>query len=286
MMEKQVAIVTGGSSGIGMQIAKNLYRNGFEVYALARRVEKMNPLDDLGINTMYLDVTDYKRVDTVIDRIYQQTGRIDVLVNNAGYGLFGAVEEVALDQGEYQFKVNVFSTMKLIQAVVPYMREQHSGRIVNISSIDGKIVNLMGSWYVGSKFAIEGMSDALRLELKPFGIDVIVVEPGAIESEWTKIAMDNLVAASAAGPYNDLARKAQDFFKLAYQFAATPRVVARMVDRAVISRRPKTRYVGGGGAKAMIAARKILPDRCMDAFMMALYKYSQQVVNRKEAANR
>lgn len=285
-MERNVAIVTGASSGIGMQIAKNLKRNGFNVFGLARRVDKMNALDDLGINTMYLDVADEDSVDGAIKKIVAQTGRIDVLVNNAGYGSFGAVEEVPLSEGEYQFKVNVFGTMKMIQAVLPTMRAQHSGRIINISSVDGKIAQLMGSWYVGSKFAIEGISDALRLELKDFGIDVIVVEPGAVASEWSAVAMDKLVDSSVNGPYADMARQAQNFFTATSKFASQPRVVARLVDMAAISRRPKTRYVGGAGAKLGLYARKVLPDRAMDALMLAMYRYTSKMINHEIAINR
>lgn len=285
-MERNVAIVTGASSGIGMQIAKNLKRNGFNVFGLARRVDKMNALDNLGINTMYLDVADEDSVDAAVKQIVAQTGRIDVLVNNAGYGSFGAVEEVPLQEGEYQFKVNVFGTMKMIQAVLPTMRAQHSGRIINISSIDGRISQLLGSWYVGSKFAIEGISDALRLELKPFGIDVIVIEPGAIASEWSEVAMDKLMDSSTNGPYADLARQAQNFFVASNKFASQPRVVARLVDLAAVSRRPKTRYSGGAGAKVGIVARKVLPDRAMDALLVAMYRYTSKMVNHEIAINR
>lgn len=164
-MSRKVAIVTGASSGIGKQIAKNLYRNGMDVYALSRRVYQMNELDDLGIHTLHLDVTDHDEIDRVVSEIVAETGRIDVLVNNAGFGSFGSVEEVELSEGEYEFKVNVFGVIKMIQAVLPTMRKQKSGRIINMSSMDGKVASLLGSWYVGSKFAIEGMSDAMRLEL-------------------------------------------------------------------------------------------------------------------------
>ena len=150
-MDQRVAIVTGASSGIGMQIAKNLYRNGMEVYALARRVYAMNELDDLGIHTMHLDVTDHDEIDRVVSEIVAKTGRIDVLVNNAGIGSFGSVEEVTLTEGEYEFKVNVFGLVKMIQAVLPIMRKQHSGRIINMSSMAGKIGNmLLGSWYAAT----------------------------------------------------------------------------------------------------------------------------------------
>ncbi|PAK79930.1 oxidoreductase [Lentilactobacillus parakefiri] len=286
-MDQRVAIVTGASSGIGMQIAKNLYRNGMEVYALARRVYAMNELDDLGIHTMHLDVVDHDEIDRVVSEIVAKTGRIDVLVNNAGIGSFGSVEEVTLTEGEYEFKVNVFGLVKMIQAVLPIMRKQHSGRIINMSSMAGKIGNmLLGSWYIGSKFAIEGMSDSLRQELKPFGIDVAVVEPGAIQSEWKDGAMDRMMDASGTGPYANLARRSAAFFAVSYKFASAPRVVARAVDRAVFSRRPKIRYAIGTGAKPAMLMKHFLPDKCLDAFFEALNKYAQQMVNRETGQNR
>ncbi|MEK2588432.1 oxidoreductase [Lentilactobacillus buchneri] len=286
-MDQRVAIVTGASSGIGMQIAKNLYRNGMEVYALARRVYAMNELDDLGIHTMHLDVTDHDEIDRVVSEIVAKTGRIDVLVNNAGIGSFGSVEEVTLTEGEYEFKVNVFGLVKMIQAVLPIMRKQHSGRIINMSSMAGKIGNmLLGSWYIGSKFAVEGISDSLRQELKPFGIDVVIIEPGAIQSEWKDGAMDRMMDASGSGPYAKLARRSAAFFAISYKFAAAPRVVARSVDRAVFSRRPKTRYAIGTGAKPAMLMKRFMPDKCLDAFFEALNKYAQQVVNRETGQNR
>ncbi len=285
-MERKVAIVTGASSGIGKEIARHLKRNGMNVYALARRVNAMNDLDDLGIHTKYVDVSDYDSIDEAVSEIFEEAGRIDVLVNNAGYGSFGALEEVDIKEGEYQFKVNVFGMMKMIQAVLPIMRKQESGRIINLSSVDGKVASLLGSWYVGSKFAVEGMSDALRLELKPFGIHVTLIEPGAIHSNWEGIAMDKMVASSGDGPYATMARKTADFFKLAYQFSSKPMVVARMVDLAAFSKNPKTRYSGGSGAKALLTARKLLPDKAFDAMMTGIMKYAQKIVNRTESRNR
>jgi len=167
---KKVALVTGASSGIGNAIARSLHRNGVIVYAGARRVNRMNDLDDLGITTLALDVTDPISVENVVDRIVSETGRVDILVNNAGYGLMGALEDVPMDQARDQFDVNLFGAARLIQSVLPMMRQQHSGRINNITSVDGKVAQPLASWYVASNFALEGLSDALRLELKPFSI--------------------------------------------------------------------------------------------------------------------
>ena len=282
-MTKKVAVVTGGSSGIGKEIAKHLYRNGMEVYTLSRRVEKMNELDDLGIKTGFVDVADYDSIDKAVQTIYDDAGHIDVLVNNAGFGSFGSLEDVDLKDGEYQFKVNVFGAMKMIQAVLPIMREQGSGRIINMSSMAGKTGMPLASWYVGSKYAIEGMSDSLRQELKEFGIDVVVVEPGAIESNWSKIAMKSLNEVSGDGAYAAASRKVADFFELAYRYASKPMVVARMVDQAAFSAKPKARYAGGTGAKASIALQKLLPDKAFDALLDQVRTMAQKMVNKEKA---
>ncbi|WP_268913347.1 oxidoreductase [Lentilactobacillus sp. SPB1-3] len=282
-MTKRVAIVTGGSSGIGKEIAKHLKRNGMQVYALSRRVDQMNDLDDLGITTGYVDVADYDSVDEAIQNIYADAGRIDVLVNNAGFGSFGSVEEVPLKDGEYQFKVNVFGAMKMIQSVLPFMRKQGSGRIINMSSMAGKTGMPLGSWYVGSKFAIEGMSDSIREELKEFGIDVVVIEPGAIESNWSSIAMNKLKESSSDGPYAGASRRLADFFELSYRYASKPMVIARMVDQAAFSAKPKARYSGGYGAKASIMLKRLLPDKAFDALMEQVRIMAQRMVNQEKS---
>ncbi|UDM32051.1 oxidoreductase [Lentilactobacillus laojiaonis] len=286
MNTKKVAIVTGASSGIGKQIAKNLKRNGFEVYALARRVYKMNDLDDLGINTMYVDVADETSIEETVAKILAQTGRIDVLVNNAGYGSFGSVEDVPLAEGKHQFEVNVFGAMKMIQEVVPTMRAQFSGRIINISSVDGKIANLLGAWYVGTKFAIEGMSDALRLELSQFGIDVILIEPAMVKSNWSEIAIDGMKKVTQMTPYNTLGRQSADFFRVATKFASSPYVIARAVDRAALSKAPKTRYAVGMVAKTAVISRKLLPDKMLDRILLDLTKKAHYITNREVGNNR
>ncbi|MCI1552993.1 MAG: oxidoreductase [Levilactobacillus sp.] len=263
MTHRKVALVTGASSGIGNAIARSLHRNGVTVYAGARRVSRMNDLDDLGITTLALDVTDPISVEKVVDRIVSETGRVDILVNNAGYGLLGALEEVPMDQARDQFDVNLFGAARLIQSVLPMMRQQHSGRIINITSVDGKIAQPMASWYVASKFALEGLSDTLRLELEPLGIQTIVVEPGSIQSEWADIAADHLKATSAQGPYRPTANRAAAVLTVAKQFASQPRVIARLVDRAALSRRPKTRYHAGAGSQVLLA-RRFMSDKMID----------------------
>jgi NAD(P)-dependent dehydrogenase (short-subunit alcohol dehydrogenase family) len=179
----QVALVTGGSSGIGECTVLELLDAGYVVYTAARRVERMQPLADAGAHVFAMDVTDDASMVAGIERIIDEQGRIDVLVNNAGYGSYGAVEDVPIEEARRQFEVNVFGLARLIQLATPHMRAQRSGRIINISSIGGKFYEPFGGWYHATKFAVEGLSDSLRLELKPFGVDVVIIEPGPIITE-------------------------------------------------------------------------------------------------------
>jgi len=278
MHHRKVALVTGASSGIGNAIAKSLHRNGVTVYAGARRVERMNDLDDMGITTLALDVTDAASVERVIDRIVTETGRIDILVNNAGFGLLGALEDLTIDAAQAQFDVNLFGAARLIQSVLPMMRQQHCGRIVNITSIDGKGAQPLASWYVASKFALEGLSDSLRYELQPHGIDVVVIEPGSIQSEWADIAADHLQAASGTGPYAKSAQQAAAILTAAKQFASAPRVIARLVDKAALSRRPKTRYHAGAGSQ-ILWWRRWLSDKAVDRLWRVVGSVAQRITH-------
>ena len=201
MKNQKVALVTGASSGIGESAANLLHQNGFKVYGAARRLEKMKKLEEIGISTISLDITQEESVQNCVNTILEKEGSIDVLVNNAGYGSYGAVEDVPIEEARRQFDVNIFGLARLTQLVLPKMRENKFGKIVNISSVGGKIYTPFGAWYHATKHALEGWSDSLRLETKPFGIDVVVVEPGGIKSEWGQIAADNLNKTSGEGAY-------------------------------------------------------------------------------------
>ena len=207
MSDTRVALVTGASSGIGEETARLLHEAGFTTYAVARRVDRMAGLADAGVHTFAMDVTDDASMVAGINRIVVDKGRIDVLVNNAGYGSYGAVEDVPIDEARRQFEVNVFGLARLTQLVTPTMREQGAGRIINVSSIGGKFYEPLGAWYHATKFAVEGFSDSLRPELKPFGIEVVLVEPGPIISEWNTNARDTLVEASRGGAYEEGAER-------------------------------------------------------------------------------
>ena len=197
----KTALVTGASSGIGAAIAERLLRDGYRVFAGARRTQRMRQLAADGAVVLPLDVTDDASMVAAVRRIEADAGPVNMLVNNAGYGSYGSLEEVPIAEGRRQFEVNVFGLARLTQLVLPAMRERRSGAIVNISSMGGKIYEPFGSWYHATKFAVEGMSDCLRLELEPYGIRVIVIEPGGIRSEWGRISHDNLLAHSGDGPY-------------------------------------------------------------------------------------
>lgn len=265
-MSNKVALVTGASSGIGKMVAQELKAAGFTVFAAARRVEKMNDLKAAGITPVALDLTLDTSIQSCVNEVLAQAGRIDVLVNNAGYGSYGAIEDVPLDEGRRQFDVNLFGMARLIQLVTPSMRANHYGKIVNVSSMGGKIWTKFGGWYHATKYAVEGLSDCLRMELKPFGIDVIVVEPGGIKTDWGIIAAQNLKKTSAHGAYAEMANKAADGMIKNYSgnMLSKPELIAKTIRKAVTRRRPKTRYLVGFGAKPMVWTHKIFGDRVFD----------------------
>ena len=182
-MSTKVALVTGGSSGIGEATAVKLQELGYTIYAAARRVQRMEHLSTSGIRPLAMDVTDDESMQSGVKQILAEAGRIDILVNNAGYGSYGALEDVPLSEARNQFEVNVFGATRLTQLVLPSMRQQHSGTIVNVTSMGGRIYTPLGAWYHATKFALEAISDCLRIEVEPFGINVVVIEPGGINTE-------------------------------------------------------------------------------------------------------
>ena len=268
-MATRIALVTGASSGIGEATARRLAALGFTVYGAARRLDRLQELEGDGIRPLAMDVTDNESRRQGVAAILEDAGRIDVLVNNAGYGSYGAMEDVPLDEARRQFEVNVFGAMALTQLVLPTMRAQRSGTIVNVSSMGGKIHTPLGGWYHATKFALEALSDCLRLELAPFGVDVVVIEPGSIATEWSGIAADNLDEVSRGGAYT---RQADAFAAslrsgVSARHGSPPSVIADAVAKAVTTRRPKTRYAVGLGAKPLITAKRLLGDRQFDALI-------------------
>ena len=268
----KVILITGASAGIGKATAKLLVSKGHTVYGAARRLDKMQDLKALGVKLLEMDVTVEESMVKGVEEILRNEKRIDVLVNNAGYGSYGALEDVPISEAKYQFEVNIFGLARLTQLVLPTMRAQHSGTIINISSIGGKLGEPHGVWYHATKFAVEGLSDSLRMELKQFGINVVVIEPGAIKTEWAGIARENLMKVSGNTAYKDLARKHVKLFEQADNSSMSdePIVIAHAIDKAINASRPKTRYAVGGGAKPALFMRRILSDRMFDGFLLGM----------------
>jgi NAD(P)-dependent dehydrogenase (short-subunit alcohol dehydrogenase family) len=268
-MAANVALVTGGSSGIGEATALKLHELGYTTYAAARRVHRMEHLAQAGIRPLAMDVTDEESLQSGVKHILTEQGHIDVLVNAAGYGSYGAIEDVPLSEARDQFEVNVFGAARLTQLVLPHMRERRSGTIINITSMGGKIYTPLGGWYHATKFALEALSDCLRMEVKPFGIDVVVIEPGGIKTEWPGIAAGKLKEASSGGPYANQADAvaASLTSEATARRSSPPTLIADTIGKAVTARRPKTRYAVGYGARPIVFLHDIVPDRTFDAFI-------------------
>lgn len=267
----KTVLITGASSGIGKATAKKLLAEGYTVYAAARRVEKMEDLEALGARLIRMDITKDDDIQAAVARITTEEGGIDILVNNAGFGMYGAMEDTTLDDARYQFEVNVFGLARLTQLALPYMHEERAGKIVNITSVGGKIYTPLGSWYHATKHALEGWSDSLRIELAPLGIEVIIVEPGLIETEFGEVMMGPMLERSGSSAYADLAHKIAKATQASYEKggASPASVIANVVSRAVNARRPRTRYAAGKFARPLIFMRKWLSDRFFDKVIMS-----------------
>lgn len=269
MNNKKVILITGASSGIGYDAAQTLAQQGHRVYAAARRVERMESLKTVGVQVISMDVTDEASMQKGVESVIQAEGRIDVLINNAGYGYFGVIENVPMEEARKQLEVNVFGLARLTQLVLPYMRKQRSGRIINTSSIAGKMVFYMGGWYNVTKYSVEALSDALRMEMKPFGIDVVMIEPGAIKTDWGVIAARHLMESSVGTAYEQIGTqwvKNMDWFYKT-NWLSSPKVVTKAICRAVNSRRPKARYCRGRISITGRVFHALLPARWWDAIM-------------------
>ncbi|MDH2393035.1 oxidoreductase [Streptomyces sp. HNM0663] len=266
----RTALVTGASSGMGKETAKKLLDEGYAVYAVARRVERMRDLQERGAVTLRMDITRDEDVKAVVDRIAAERGGVDVLVNNAGFGMYGAMADTSVDDARYQFEVNLFGLARLTQLVLPYMRKQGSGRIVNISSVGGRIYTPLGSWYHATKHALEGWSDSLRLEVAPFGVNVVIIEPGVIETEFGEVMVEPMLERSGSSDYSGLAHRLAAATRENYKRGGgTPASrLAEVIVGSITARRPKTRYVAGKYAKPLIATRRWLSDRTFDRLVM------------------
>jgi len=268
---KKVILITGASSGMGKETAKKLINDGHTVYTVARRIDQMQDLKSLGGHPLQMDVTNEDHIQTVVDTIIKKEGKIDVLWNNAGYGLYGSVEDVPLAEARKEMEVNVFGMAAMTQKVVPFMRKAKSGLIINTSSMGGKMYFPMGAWYHASKHAVEGLSDCLRLELKQFNIKVVVLEPGFIATEFGTVLIDNFSKISDNSAYKGMMDKIIEGTKKAGEGngSSKPSVIADAMSKIVNSSNPKTRYRVGKFAKPMVWMRTYLGDRLFDKIVMS-----------------
>ena len=274
-MEKKVILVTGASSGIGKSTALQLIEEGHIVYGAARRVDKMKDLEDAGGHAIGMDVLEESQIKAGIDQIIQKHDRIDVLVNNAGYAVYGAIEDITIDEARRQFEVNIFGLARLTQEVLPHMRKQQSGTIINISSVGGKIFTPLGSWYHATKHALEGWSDCLRMEVEQFGIDVVIIEPGAIKTEFLDVMNQPMLDRSKDGPYEAMAVALDKAGKEAYNKPGRhsgPEVIAKTISKSISAKKPKTRYASGAMAGMLLFMRKWLSDRAFQKILASQLK--------------
>jgi len=263
-MEK-VAVVTGTSSGIGFETALALAREGYYTYATMRdttksdKIKELGKKDNLKIDVLELDVDDENSVKTAIQKILDQKQRIDVLVNNAGWGLWGCVEDVSIDEFKAQFDTNFFSIIRLIQEVGPTMRKQGSGTIVNVSSVVGRIGFPASPAYISSKFALEGLSESLRFELAPFGVNVVIIEPGVIKTNFMK-NMRMAEKSESDTVYKDITDKVVSGVKMMAEMGTHPKEVADTIVKAIKDEKPLPRYIVGNDASMFLEAKKSKTD--------------------------
>jgi len=269
----KAVLITGCSTGIGRATAEYLAARGWKVYATARKLDAIGDLAQRGCKLMTLDVCDDNSIRAAVEAIEKAEGAVGVLINNAGYGQEGAVEEVSMEQVRRQFETNVFGLTRLTQLVLPGMRRQGWGKIVNLSSMGGKLTFPGGGFYHATKHAVEALSDALRFEVRGFGIDVIIIEPGPIKTSFGDTAIDSIHSAAASqSPYaafNEvLAQKVREAYEGPMaRMAAGPEAVAQVIEKAITARRPKTRYPVTVAARFLMGLRRWLPDRAFDAFL-------------------
>ncbi|WP_206734504.1 oxidoreductase [Ancylomarina salipaludis] len=268
----KVVFVTGASSGMGESTAILLSKQGYKVYGAARSVNKMKKIETHGISIISLDLTNDESIVKCVETILSKEGRIDILINNAGYGSYGAIEDVPIDEARRQFEVNIFGLARITQLVLPSMRKNKYGRIINISSMGGKVYSPFGAWYHATKHALEGWSDCLRLETKPFGIDVVIVEPGGVNTPWGPIAVENLKKISGKGAYSERVNKTLAFMNKSYgsNKLTTPEELAKVITKAATTKKPKTRYAAGYMAKPSLFMRKWLSDKMFDKMILSL----------------
>jgi NADP-dependent 3-hydroxy acid dehydrogenase YdfG len=269
-------LITGCSSGIGAATAELLAERGWKVYATARRPETLGALAEKGCETLALDVCDESSMTAAVKHVTDAEGAVGVLVNNAGYSQSGAVESVPMDQVRRQFETNVFGLIRMCQLVLPGMREQHWGKIVNIGSMGGRLTFPGGGLYHATKYALEAISDALRFEVRGFGIDVTLIEPGLIVTKFGEVASGSVQGADDDGPYADFNEKVAKLTEGVYKgpmakLGGGPDSVASTIAKAIESGRPRPRYAVTPSAHLLINQRRFVPDQIWDLMMRTQY---------------
>ena len=272
-------LITGCSSGIGRAAAVSLHDAGLRVYATARRVDTLADLASRGIATLALDVTDETSMAEAVAAVEADAGSVGTLVNNAGYGLYGPVEQVPMAEVRRQLETNFFGLVRLTQLVLPGMRRRRGGRILNVSSMGGRATLPGGAFYHASKYAVEAFSDALRMEVAQFGIEVVLIEPGPVKTPWTDTAAGSLgdaVSGPEADPYAaykaavgaSFGRTTSGFVS---RLGSDAQDIAKVITRAVTARRPRTRYLINPVAKSVVTLNRLLPGRAYDAVIRRQY---------------
>lgn len=283
-----VILITGASSGIGKAAAREFAHRGHTVYAAARRVEQMKDLQGIGVHAVYLDVTDDESCRQCVSGILAQQGRLDVLVNNAGYGEYGPIECVPVERAKAQLDVNLLGAVRMIRLTAPHMRARGGGRIINISSAGGRTVTYLGGWYHAAKYALEAVSDSLRMELREYGVDVVLIEPGGVASAWGGITAERLSTAGKGTVYEQACDEVAGVYRQVYapdsRILTSPDRVARMICRAAAARRPHTRYLFGFGARSLVVMHALLPTRAYDRLMTGMYrsKAAQRILTKNK----
>lgn len=266
LSDKRVCVVTGSSSGIGYETALIFARNDFKTYATMRDIQKSESLNSvaekepLSIKIVQLDVTNDNSINTAIKTIYDESGKIDVLVNNAGYGSVGAFEDIPMEEIKSLYETNFYGLIRVTKAVLPIMRKQRSGKIINISSGAGRFGFPTGSIYVSSKFAIEGLSESLAYEVDPFGIKVILIEPGVIKTNFFNASIITKKSLDPNSPYFKMFKDMDSEFSKMIEHASTPDLVAQTVFEAATSSNPKLRYPAGNDVKQLLDSKKNMTD--------------------------
>ena len=270
--EKQkVVLITGTALGIGKSTAEYLIDKGHIVYGGDILIEENLYLNDIGGTALEMDVTNQNHIDNAVTQIISEHGRIDVLVNNAGLGVYGAIEDVSMEDIYYQYDVNLFGLARVTKAVLPYMRDKESGLIINISSVLGETYGPLAGWYLSTKHALEGWSDALRVELKEFDIDVVVVQPGAINTNFSNVTKTYIDKYRENSAYQHLyGEPITDTGNEVLSNQSDPIVIAKVINKAKNARNPKTRYAAGAYSRIGIFLRKIMTDKMFDRFILSI----------------